>query len=90
MKMISALREKTRAIHCRVTPSLPCARGASRYLHFLSCAADVSPSGACLASRLAKRSEQTLYDAATREVLQIDFRTRGKRIWLEECAVGAA
>jgi hypothetical protein len=33
----------------------------------------------------AKRSEQTIYDAATREVLQIDFRYARKRFWLREC-----
>jgi hypothetical protein len=51
-------------------------RGASRNLHFLCCAAGVS----CRARRVTGRknhSEQTIYDAATRQVLQIELR------WLE-------
>jgi hypothetical protein len=56
-----------------LTPALFRARGAARNLHFLSCAADVSIP-ARLASTRTKRSEQTIYHAATREVLQIDLR----------------
>jgi len=36
----------------------------------------MSCSAACRAPRREKRSEQTLYDAATRDVLQIDFPAR--------------
>jgi hypothetical protein len=36
----------------------------------------MSCSAACPAPRRKKRSEQTIYDAATREVLQIDFPSR--------------
>jgi hypothetical protein len=38
----------------------------------------MSRSAACPAPSRKKRSEQTIYDAATREVLQIDFPSRGK------------
>src|SRR5580692_278753 len=80
----SESREKDRA-SCRcMTPSLPRAHGASRNLHFLSCAADESFRSVS-APRRKKRSEQTIYHAATRAVLQIDFPTRGKRQRLEKC-----
>jgi hypothetical protein len=36
----------------------------------------MSCSAACRAPRREKRSEQTIYDAATRDVLQIDFPAR--------------
>jgi hypothetical protein len=38
----------------------------------------MSCSAACPAPRREKRSEQTIYDAATRKDLQIDFPSRGK------------
>jgi len=50
-----------------------------------SLARQMSRSAACPAPRPKKRSEQTLYDAATREVLQIDFPLRGTRERLEKC-----
>jgi hypothetical protein len=47
-------------------------------------ARQMSCSAACPAPRREKRSEQTIYDAATRKDLQIDFPSRGKRSRLEK------
>jgi hypothetical protein len=44
----------------------------------------MSCSAACPAPRREKRSEQTIYDAATRKDLQIDFPSRAKRSRLEK------
>jgi hypothetical protein len=44
----------------------------------------MSYSAACPAPRREKRSEQTIYDAATREVLQIDFGRRRKWVRREK------
>jgi uncharacterized protein (DUF2342 family) len=63
----------------------PAAAAARRRCHLLAArpgtcvfilARQMSRSAACPAPRRKKRSEQTIYDAATREVLQIDFPSR--------------
>src|SRR5271156_1899982 len=88
--------KKIASFAAAVAPSLPRARGASWKLRFRCCAAD-ELFRAHPAPRREKRSEQTLYDAASREVLQIDFPARGKRTCREnawrvrcnaECGIG--
>jgi hypothetical protein len=79
LKMIKARAAKKFAPSAAgLTPSPPYAGGGSRNLQFLSCAADVSSSRTRLASRRAKRSEQTIYHAATGKYLQTDFPPRRK------------
>ena len=71
----SGSREKIAPPAAKITPPRPRARGASRKLRFVSCAAD-ELFGGVPAPRRKKRSEQTIYDAAMRGVLQIDFPSR--------------